>query len=243
MCYREDILVGCCGFALARGRYFRNFRLVEIQQSFYEPPKIETARNWRMQAPSGFRFTLKAWQLITHEPTSPTYRRLRTPIDPQGRGNYGNFRPTPEVFRAWETTRKLAAALEAELVVFQCPASFRPTAQHIQNMRTFFGSISREGIRMVWEPRGDWPPDLVARLCEELELIHCVDPFHGLPAHGQIHYFRLHGITGYGYTFTDQDLKRLLSWCRDKKTYALFNNHSMAQDAMRFKMLLEKTQS
>ncbi|MHC1610664.1 MAG: DUF72 domain-containing protein [Candidatus Methanospirareceae archaeon] len=35
------------------------------------------AERWRLRAPKEFEFTVKAWQLITHEPTSPTYRKAR----------------------------------------------------------------------------------------------------------------------------------------------------------------------
>lgn len=91
---------------------------------------------------------------------------------------------------------------------------------------------------MAWEPRGKWPLELVRSLCQELDLVHCVDPFVWPPVWGGINYFRLHGITGYGYSFTQKDLKKLLSWCYEKPSWVLFNNLTMAQDAARFQMLL-----
>ncbi len=233
-----EILVGCCGFALPQAKYFRKFGLLELQQSFYEPPGLETAQRWRQKAPQGFTFTLKAWQLITHEPSSPTYRRLRTPVPPPERSALGSFRPTSQVLAAWERTRQLARALDAPVVLFQCPASFRPTALNISNMREFFGSIPRDGLSMAWEPRGEWPQDLVKSLCQELHLIHCVDPFKGAALWGEVNYFRLHGTTGYGYRYTNEDLVKLLSCCNGKMSYVLFNNLSMAQDAMRFQILV-----
>jgi uncharacterized protein YecE (DUF72 family) len=54
--------------------------VVEVQQTFYEPPADTTIRRWRARAPAAFEFTLKAWQLITHEPSSPTFRRLKRPL-------------------------------------------------------------------------------------------------------------------------------------------------------------------
>lgn len=233
-----EILVGCCGFALPRARYFRTFRLLEVQQTFYEPPGLETARRWRSIAPPGFTFTLKAWQLITHEPTSPTYRKLRTSIEPQESKFYGSFKPTAQVMEAWQRTKEIAKALEATLVLFQCPASFKPVSRNLDNMKNFFSSIPREGLKMAWEPRGDWPPELVRSLCQELDLIHCVDPFMGPPVWGSINYFRLHGITGFRYSFTQEDLRRLLSWCAEKPSWVLFNNLTMAQDAARLQTLI-----
>ena len=36
--------VGCCGFTVSRQVYFETFRVVELQQPFYQPPKVPTAR-------------------------------------------------------------------------------------------------------------------------------------------------------------------------------------------------------
>lgn len=95
------IKVGCCGFGVARPKYFQQFSLVEIQQTFYQPPKPNTAKRWRDEAPSDFEFTLKAWQLITHEPTSPTYRRLKTQLNKKEKEQLGGFRWSAPVRRAW----------------------------------------------------------------------------------------------------------------------------------------------
>ena len=47
---------------------------------------------WRDQVPAGFEFTIKAWQIVTHESTSPTYRRLKQPLPDSARGQVGAFR-------------------------------------------------------------------------------------------------------------------------------------------------------
>jgi uncharacterized protein YecE (DUF72 family) len=235
------IYVGCCGFRRARAVYFRNFPLVEIQQTFYKPPRVETARRWREEALPGFTFTLKAWQLITHHPTSPTYRKAGLEIPPDRRDQYGMFRPTPEVLAAWERTREIAEALNAPIVVFQCPARFNPTPEHTANMRAFFAQVERGGLTFAWEPRGEWPEETVAALCQDLGLIHCVDPFVRPPVTKGVAYFRLHGIGGYRYRYTDPDLRRILEWCELFETaYVLFNNVSMWEDALRFQALVSE---
>jgi uncharacterized protein YecE (DUF72 family) len=230
----RHLRIGCCGFIVAQAQYFRFFKVIEIQQSFYQLPRLQTAEKWRSFAPEDFEFTLKAWQLITHEPSSPTYRRLGKKIEPGKMDQYGSFRPTGAVRDAWARTAVFARALGARLIVFQCPASFRPTEEHVGNLRAFFSGIDREGFRFCWEPRGAWPSPLVRRLCQELDLIHCVDPFQVEPQHGEIQYFRLHGITGYRYRYTDRDLEKLREWAERKPTYVLFNNDGMKEDALRF---------
>ena len=233
------IKVGCCGFAAAQKEYFALFPLIEIQNTFYQLPRLGTAEKWRAAAPSGFEFTMKAWQLITHEPSSPTYRRLKSRIDPARMDRYGGFRPTAEVLEAWGRTAEFAGTLGASIIVFQCPASFRPTGENVGRMGDFFNRINRHDFRFAWEPRGVWPEKLVFELCSQLNLTHCVDPFKNQPLYGDFFYFRLHGITGYAYRYTEEDLKRLAAWKGRKPNYFLFNNNWMKEDALRFTSLME----
>lgn len=230
--------IGCCGFAGARNRYWGSFPVVEVQKTFYQPPQIKTLERWHDEAPEPFEFTLKAWQPITHAASSPTWRRLKHPPgDPE---EAGNFRPTEAVHAAWETTLESARALEATLVVFQCSARFTPEDENADNLRRFFRDIDRDGLGFVWEPRGDWPEELVGKLCADLGLIHCVDPLKQRPVTGGTAYFRMHGVTGYRYEHSDDDLKRLLETAGGFETaYCLFNNMTMREDAERFRDLAE----
>lgn len=130
------IKIGCCGFRVAKKKYFKNFDVVEVQQTFYKPPKLETAVKWHSAAPPEFEFTVKAWQLITHPPSSPTYRKAG--IDVADESKYGYFKPIKEVFDAWEKTAEIADALHANIIIFQCPASFKEDESNIKNMKEFF---------------------------------------------------------------------------------------------------------
>jgi uncharacterized protein YecE (DUF72 family) len=231
-----NLRIGCCGWARPQEKYFREFSVIEVQQTFYQPPRSDTLLRWRESAPPDFEFTLKAWQLITHEPTSPTYRRLKNPVPERAKTRYGAFRPTEEVHAAWGATVECARALRATIIVFQCPASFTPTGEHVANMRDFFARARRgtKDLMFVWEPRGNWTASLVKTLCRELELFHAVDPFVQQPVVEGFRYFRLHGIGGYRHSYSDAELDRLASWCRGQ-CYAMFNNMSMAEDAVRFR--------
>jgi uncharacterized protein YecE (DUF72 family) len=46
--------------------YASRFAAVEINYTFYRKPTEKLARGWAAQVPDGFRFSLKAWQRITH---------------------------------------------------------------------------------------------------------------------------------------------------------------------------------
>jgi len=236
------IHVGCCGFPVAQNKYYERFAVLEVQKTFYRPPRPETLQKWRQQAPADFEFTLKAWQLITHEPRSPTYRKAGLQIAPEQAARYGSFRPTAEVYAAWASTLQAARMLHARIVVFQCPRSFTPTKEHIADMTRFFSSIERDHLLLAWEPRGEWPDELVAQLCRELALIHCVDPFRRLPTYGEPAYFRLHGVGGYRYLYTDDDLAQLQEICTHyNEVYCLFNNVQMWKSAQQFQALLSST--
>ncbi len=190
-------------------------------------------------APPGFRFCMKAWQLITHTPASPTYRRLKSGISASERDLYGSFRPTEQVALSWERTRELAAILDADVIVFQCPASFLPAPENIRNLNCFFRSIDRDGRLLAWEPRGEaWSDGLVQRVCADNNLVHCVDPFDRNSLAGDAVYWRLHGRGGYGYRYTGQDLveisRKLQSCAQQDQRYVMFNNISSREDALRF---------
>lgn len=227
-----EVKVGCCGFPIAMKKYFQEFRLVEVQKTFYKPPSLETLKNWREKAPEDFEFAIKAWQKITHPPSSPTYRKAGISGE-----NCGFFRPTQEVLEAYEMTREVAKVLKASIILFQTPKSFSETEESIKNMQEFFSSIQGE-FTFVWEPRG-WSEGGVASICSELNLIHAVDPFVQKPLYGRLNYFRLHGAHKrmYRHRYSDEELEKLLEFC-NKKSYVLFNNVYMYEDAKRFLKLL-----
>jgi uncharacterized protein YecE (DUF72 family) len=220
--------------------YTAQFPVVEVQQTFYQPPQITTLERWRADAPPSFEFALKAWQLITHEARSPTYKRLKRELSEPERAQCGSFRPTAIVREAWDVTLACARALAARCVLFQCPASFTPTAEHIGNMQAFFASIKRSSeLTFLWEPRGDWSNELVRELCRELDLVHVVDPFAARTQTPDTCYFRLHGRKGWRYVYEDDELEELLTMLpSDKTSYVLFNNVRMLDDAIRFQELI-----
>lgn len=217
---------------------FRTLRLLEIQQTFYKPPKLATVKRWRAKAPPGFEFTAKAWQLITHEATSPTYAKAGISVPENRRDRYGRFRPTDEVFDAWERTKEVCEALGVTAVVFQTPTSFTPQPKNKENLYAFFSRADTSVVR-AWEPRGPWPLHVVERVCEDLGLQHATDPFASELVDQPRAYYRLHGTPPgpkmYSYTYTDEDLREVAGFCGEvDEAYVLFNNVTMYEDARRF---------
>jgi len=248
--------IGCCGWTEAQARYITTVPTIELQTPFYQPPALAAgprrrpsppalavAKRWKTLTGPDFHFCIKAWQLITHTPTSPTYRRLKSPVSPKEHDLYGSFRPTEQVWMAWERTCEIANILDAQIIVFQCPKSFLPTRENTHNLSNFFRQVERDHRLLAWEPRGDdWHPELIHRLCSENHLIHCVDPFLADPTYGDTLYWWLHGRTGYRYHYTDEDPIELANKLAGKPhrtgaKYVIFNNMSSKQGALRFLQL------
>jgi len=246
----QSVFVGCCGFAIGRRKYYALFDVVELQDTFYNPPDEARLSKLRGEAPPNFKFAMKAWQAITHPPNMRTWRRAKV-IPPKDKwSRYGYLRPTRENFEAWEVIDNAAKALQAEFVVIQLPPSFRFTEENLENMTEFFSTIKPSGYLVGLEVRGDWKEheaELKDVILRYDWLVHVVDPFRWVPVvEKEATYFRLHGIGGaevnYRYKYKDEDLTRLREYVLNlssREVYVLFNNIHMRDDALRFKELIK----
>lgn len=168
------IWVGTCGFGRRRADAFRDLDAVEVQETFYRPVLPERAARWADGAPERFSFAVKASQFITHEASSPTYRRAGREIPAADASQYGGFRRTARVEEGWQATRAVTETLRAKVVLFQCPASFTPTPANLEALYAFFESHPSSAVR-AWEPRGPWPTHIVEKVCEDLSLVHEIE--------------------------------------------------------------------
>ena len=248
------IKVGTCGWGFYKGgfkNFIEKFSLVEVQQTFYKLPMVKTAERWRAEAPKEFEFSVKSWQAITHLPTSPTWRRAGIEVTEAMKEKYGWLRPTRENFEAWRRTKEICDALETKVCVIQCPPNFKYTPENSENMRRFFSKIDRGDTALAWEPRSDWKdhPDEIAKLCDELELIHVVDLMRREPVSKHtIAYIRLHGLNpreyDYNYEYSSAELKELASKARalarkHREVYIMFNNYQMYKNAAQLMKILK----
>ncbi|GAB4365836.1 MAG: DUF72 domain-containing protein [Calditrichia bacterium] len=241
------IKIGCCGYPVAREKYFAEFQVVEIQKTFYQLPQLTTAEKWHQQAPKNFEFTLKAWQGITHLANSPTYRKIRLAIAEDRLKHLGHFQPTEEVYTAWNQTLKVAEILQATVIILQCSPRFIETEENLKHLAHFFQTIPRNNFKIALEFRGRWRPQTILDICQQFRLTHCVDPFKEECRFGEIRYYRLHGSPPgermYRYQYNQQDFKFLAEKIRndaqnDREIYCMFNNITMWDDARSFRNYL-----
>ena len=224
---------------MSKTEYAQLFGCVEVQQTFYQPPQITTLERWRGETPAEFEFTIKAWQLITHEAKSPTYRRLKKQLSEYEKREVGSFKPGSVVEEAWNVTLSCAEALKAKTILFQCPASFQQTKENISNLERFFSTIKRGSLNFCWEPRGDWDEEIIKSICVAFDLSHVVDPFKARTLTPNHCYFRLHGQTGWRYQYDESELAELAAMIPNSgRSYVFFNNVGMIKDALKFQELI-----
>jgi uncharacterized protein YecE (DUF72 family) len=238
-----DVRIGTCGYGRAKKpEYAARLNTVEIQHTFYKPPQVKTLEGWKKEMPEGFEFTLKAWQFITHENGSPTYRRLKRELTEKEQREVGAFKPTESVEYGWQETLQSAKALEARTILFQCPAKFVQSDTNIKNIRKFFGRIDRGDMNFVWETRGKtWDDKVIEKICRDLDLWHCVDPFFRRTLTPDRCYYRLHGIRRWRYKYEEGELDELVSLLPEEGlSYVFFNNNEMFDDAMRFRRIVSE---
>lgn len=141
--------IGCCGWSYLNERdfpelldpqskrsklqsYARLFGTVEIKSTFYRLPHLSTAEKWRKEADGGipeFEFTVKAFKGIPH--LHRFQKKASLSLD------------------SYRALREICSCLGARFVLFQSPASFKPSKENINTMTEFFDKIDRQGIVAV----------------------------------------------------------------------------------------------
>ncbi|MEM1919460.1 MAG: DUF72 domain-containing protein [Desulfurococcaceae archaeon] len=248
------VKIGCCGFPLARSKYYREYSVVELQNTFYELPSLEWCSRIRSEAPDYFEFVVKAWQVLTHPSNSPTWRRMKKKVSGDLE-KYGFLKPTRENLEAFSKVLDVAHILRSRIIVLQTPPSMVFNDEVFNSVREFFKEVSgmsSKEVLLAWEPRGEWAVriDVLSRIIEDFNVIHVTDILKSIPlpnSYGLI-YTRLHGLNGevnYKYKYTVEDftkLKSILMKIDFREAYVMFNNTYMKLDASSFKEFLSRDQ-
>ena len=238
-----NVKIGCASFGqYKRHDYFKRLSVVEYQQSFFNPPAAAVLTRLRQQAPEGFDFVVKAWQLVTHPPQGKKYPRLNSPLDGPA-ACYGSFQATEQVHQAWQTTKKAADLLGSPVILYETPASFTPTAQNRKSMAAFFPHEARQGtgqgLTHIWEPQGLWSPPEVHGVCEELGLVASWDPLasESMPP-GRVAYLKIRNM-GSPHPISLSELDWLVQGLEDyDAAHVVFSSSKMFTDARKLAEML-----
>jgi uncharacterized protein YecE (DUF72 family) len=230
------------------------FDTVEINSTFYAPPRPETAAGWarRVRDNPRFRFTAKAWQRLTHERKEAAESgTLAADCD--------------------EVRRSLAPLVESGLLgalLVQFPWSFRYTTQNLDYVETVCRQL--RGFPLVLEVRhGSWAQKALLPWLRERRVAFCnVDQ----PVIGEslrpaaivtsgVGYLRLHGRNydtwfdedagrdaRYDYLYTKAEIGQLAGKVKEimqeaDQTYAITNNHFRGQALVNALDILEELDS
>jgi len=235
--------------------YAERFDTVEVNSSFYGPPRPEVSRDWVRRTPAHFEFSLKLYQKFTHPSMYKAARLKDVPgtaeqLDALARVN----RADVDVFRA--AIEPLASAGKLGALLAQFPASFKDSADtraHLEWVLTTF----REYPMAVELRHRSWSD----RIGETLSLLNGFDAAwvqidepkfrfsirqNQLPNVAGFYYMRLHGRNAeqwwrhaasedrYNYLYAREELKPIVEAAAAakeivRKAYLYMNNHFAAK--------------
>jgi uncharacterized protein YecE (DUF72 family) len=223
---------------------------IEINSSFYAPPRPKDAAAWarRVQNNPRFKFTAKAWRKISHE--------------------NGAAEKPPLAADCEEVRRSMAPLVEAGVLgalLVQFPWRFRCVPENMEYLEKLFGMLP--DFPLVLEVRhGSWNEESFYDFLREKKVAFCnvdqpvignsIKP--GERATAQLGYFRLHGRNygnwfkedagrdaRYDYLYTKAEVRQLSGQIRrlhqsTEETYAITNNHFRGQALVNAMEILEE---
>ena len=206
--------------------YAATFDTVEINNSFYRLPSVETFAKWRDQAPPGFCYAVKANRFLTQA------KKLKDCAEP--------------LERMLVAVRQLGSTLGP--ILYQLPPRFRINLERLAE----FLALLPQDLTHVFEFREtSWLTDEMLALLDANGASFCAHDMPGSAtrrwAAGPIAYVRFHGGEGkYWGRYSDE---RLLSWSdwivaqshAGRAVWAYFNNdiHAHAiQDALTLRAMV-----
>ncbi len=226
------------------------FDTIEINSSFYSPPRPADTAAWarRVRNNARFKFTAKAWQRLTHE---------------AGEGEQNTLVPDCN-----EVGRSFAPLLEAGVlgaVLIQFPWRFRNTPANVDHLANLFRLLP--GMPLALEVRhGSWAVDAFYDFLREYRVAFCnidqpvigdsIRPSAQVTA--RIGYYRLHGRNyqnwfredagrdaRYDYLYSREETRQIARQLRKIKqtadeTYAITNNHFRGQALVNALDILEE---
>jgi uncharacterized protein YecE (DUF72 family) len=223
---------------------------IEINSSFYAPPRPRDAASWarRVQNNPRFRFTAKAWQRLSHEPKP---------------GERSSLAADCEQVRSSMAPLMETGVLGALLIQF--PWRFRCTPENQEYLDEVFRHL-REFPLALEIRHGSWDLESFYGFLRERNVAFCnidqplignsIKP--GAHATARLGYFRLHGRNyanwfkedagrdaRYDYLYTREEIRQLSGQIKKvqqstEETYAVTNNHFRGQALVNAMEIIEE---
>lgn len=191
------------------GYYAGQFATLELNVTFYRFPRLEALRSWYDQAPSGFRFAVKAPKAITH---------------------FKQFHGTVDMLTDFYTTIRRGLQEKLGPVLFQFPPRFRYEPERLERVL----SQLDPGFANVLEFRhpGWWCEEVYTAL-RQRGISFCGMSYPGLPDEAVVTspvvYYRFHGVPDrYLSSYNDAQLgaftEKIASNENIREAWCYFNN-------------------
>jgi uncharacterized protein YecE (DUF72 family) len=204
--------------------YSRVFDFVEVNSTYYQIPPMSEVKKWREMVPPHFQFAVRAHRTAAHIRSSSL---------------------KPSALAAFDRTKQVCAALRAQILQIQAPASSALSKSWIGEFRSFISSADLDGLRLALEIRGvrsSKLPSELLKLMEDYNMIHCTDVSKGeMPAYeSDVFYTRLFGKGEHNvYQPTDEELAEVdskVTSINSQKIVMSFHFVRMYKDAARLKI-------
>ena len=186
--------------------YTSNFDTVEINNTFYRFPSLDTVHDWYNKAPAGFIYSLKASNYITH------MKRFNN------------------VNEALEKLYSLSDILKEKMgcFLFQLPSNF---VFKDENLKKIVNSLNPKYKNVVEFRNKSWWKAEVYEAFREHKIMFCGTNGFGMPnvfhaANGEA-YVRFHGNQAYNKKYSNRELRE---WAdkivemRPKRVWVYYNN-------------------
>ena len=189
--------------------YASKFPVVEVESTYWFPPTPEVARQWVERTPDGFVMDVRAWSLLTGQPTLPPslWEDLQDQVRPEARDNnnlYASHLPAEVITESWtrfaHALRPLHDGGRLGAVLLQYPHWFTPKDATREELAAARASLSdyRVSVEFATE-RWVAPDELDAtiQLFEDHDMALVAVDAPNLPAvvaaTGDLGIIRLHG--------------------------------------------------
>lgn len=114
-------------------QYASKFDIVEVNNTFYQIPKLEQVKTWLLRTTPDFTFSVKCHREVTHQ---------------------AQLQPTSKAITTLTKTLKICEILDASHLVFQLPPSFEASNQTLERIDNFLAEYPLEKTTPVIEVRG-----------------------------------------------------------------------------------------
>lgn len=104
------------------------------------------------------------------------------------------FHPLDEAVVLWERVDAALQVLESDVVLFKTGPDFTPTTQNKDRLVAFSSHVARDGLHLVWQPRGLWSPEDLEDVSSRAPLVCASDPLSGDPLAENWVYWRVWGL-------------------------------------------------